>query len=260
MRIAQDDAAFAAAPIGACVAGDGFVFARPADDMFASIVCGRPAEAAIRRLVALWNIEHAPRHVSLFDAHGLLGVEPAAFDVLVDEMATHREALRNAVIRQAIVTPDGFPGAVVAGYRAVISFPFEVEMFADRASALAWLGREDVAPALQEAAALLDGDRTVTALRSLLAEALDLDIARAARRLGMSTRTLQRRLHEAATSFQEEVHAARIDAAKRLLVDTDAKLTAIALEVSFETLQSFSSLFRRATGMTPSEYRARHRR
>jgi len=260
VRIAQDDESFAAAPIGACIAGDGFVFARPDAELFVSIVHGRPTEAAIRRLVRLWAIEQAPRHLSLFEARGLVGVEPAAFDVLVEEMRTHRDELQRAVIRQAIVTPEGFPGAVVAGYRAVISIPFDVELFEDRGAALAWLGRADAAPAIADASALLEGDRTVAALRSALSEQLDLKVGEAARRLGMSERSLQRRLREAATSFQEEVQAARIHAAKRLLVDTDAKLTAIALEVSCGTLQSFSSLFRRATGMTPTEYRARHRR
>ena len=78
----------------------------------------------------------------------------------------------------------------------------------------------------------------------------------AARRLGLSERTLQRRLDEERTSWKEEVRAARVERAKILLTDTDAKISAIAAEVGCATSQSFSALFRRSTGHTPGEFRA----
>lgn len=49
---------------------------------------------------------------------------------------------------------------------------------------------------------------------------------------------------------------ARVDLAKRLLRDTDAPLINIAYAVGCGTPSRFSTLFRRATGSTPSSYRA----
>jgi AraC-like DNA-binding protein len=75
----------------------------------------------------------------------------------------------------------------------------------------------------------------------------------------MSARTLQHHLRAAGTSFRREVHAAQVAAAQRLLIDTDDKLGAIALEVGCATLQHFSTLFRKQTGLSPSAWRERHR-
>jgi len=47
----------------------------------------------------------------------------------------------------------------------------------------------------------------------------------------------------------------RIDRAKELLRNSDMSVTDICVEVGFESLGSFSSLFRKATGLSPSAYR-----
>ncbi|MBZ0316539.1 MAG: AraC family transcriptional regulator [Anaerolineae bacterium] len=47
----------------------------------------------------------------------------------------------------------------------------------------------------------------------------------------------------------------RIDRAKELLRSSDLSITEICLEVGFESLGSFSTLFRKTTGLSPSEYR-----
>ena len=44
-----------------------------------------------------------------------------------------------------------------------------------------------------------------------------------------------------------------------LLLESDAKLTSVAVEVGCASLQHFSSLFRKLTGESPSAWRARHR-
>jgi AraC-like DNA-binding protein len=50
----------------------------------------------------------------------------------------------------------------------------------------------------------------------------------------------------------------RLEYAKRLLV-TDHSVTAVCMEVGFSSLGSFSALFRRRVGVTPSAYRRRAR-
>ena len=47
----------------------------------------------------------------------------------------------------------------------------------------------------------------------------------------------------------------RIDRAKRLLVDTDRTIAAIARELRFYSTQHFARVFRRITGMNPTEFR-----
>lgn len=67
------------------------------------------------------------------------------------------------------------------------------------------------------------------------------------------------RLFKAATGrspsrYQLEL---RLDAARRLLRETDRSIIEIALDVGYRTPSRFAQLFRRETGLTPSEYRRR---
>lgn len=47
----------------------------------------------------------------------------------------------------------------------------------------------------------------------------------------------------------------RIDQAKQLLGSSDLPIQDVCVEVGFESLGSFTSLFRRVTGLTPAAYR-----
>ena len=82
----------------------------------------------------------------------------------------------------------------------------------------------------------------------------------ASRRLGLSTRVLQRRLAEEDTSFRRELIAARVRVAQELLADDTVKMDYIAHTVGCASLSHFSTMFRRATQRSPSDYRALHRR
>jgi len=53
--------------------------------------------------------------------------------------------------------------------------------------------------------------------------------------------------------------AERLDRAKRLLTTGEYPVTEVCLEVGFSSLGSFSDLFRRRVGVSPSEYRRRSR-
>ncbi len=56
------------------------------------------------------------------------------------------------------------------------------------------------------------------------------------------------------------LRARRIDRAKELLVTTAIPVTEICDRIGFQSLGSFSTLFRRLTGETPAEYRAQRRK
>ncbi len=76
-----------------------------------------------------------------------------------------------------------------------------------------------------------------------------------ARRLGMSGRTLQRRLSERGVSYQSVVDEARRRLARRMLRETDSTLLEIAFMTGFAEQSSFSRAFRRWEGQTPRSYR-----
>jgi AraC-like DNA-binding protein len=84
------------------------------------------------------------------------------------------------------------------------------------------------------------------------------DAAQVARALGVSTRTLQRRLKEHKTSFRELVIEVKIDVAKQLLARDHLTIEAVSAAVGFARVASFSQAFSRRTGTSPSAFRAAH--
>jgi AraC-like DNA-binding protein len=75
-----------------------------------------------------------------------------------------------------------------------------------------------------------------------------------ARHLGMSARSLQRRLLVEGLSFAELVTSHRVDVAKRLLGRPKASLQETAYEMGFASVTAFHRAFKRWTGMTPKQY------
>lgn len=76
-----------------------------------------------------------------------------------------------------------------------------------------------------------------------------------ARRLGMSGRTLQRRLADSSLSYQTLVDEARRELAKRLLRETDYALAEISFLTGFSVQSAFTRAFKRWAGQTPRSYR-----
>jgi AraC-like DNA-binding protein len=77
-----------------------------------------------------------------------------------------------------------------------------------------------------------------------------------AKELGMSARTLQRRLAEVGTTYQEALDGVRRQVACRLLANTDLDAGAVAFLLGFEELNSFTRAFSAWEGTTPSRWRA----
>lgn len=78
-----------------------------------------------------------------------------------------------------------------------------------------------------------------------------------ARRLGLSARTLQRRLLERDTGFHEQLTAVRRATAARLLRHTDLDPIAISMLLGFAEPNSFARAFRAWEQTTPLRYRQR---
>jgi AraC-like DNA-binding protein len=78
-----------------------------------------------------------------------------------------------------------------------------------------------------------------------------------ASKLGVSTRSLTRRLAEHETSFKKLVENIRRDLALRYLEDSGLGLTEIAFLLGYAEVSSFNHAFRRWTGKTPSSVRSK---
>ncbi|MEM9456875.1 MAG: AraC family transcriptional regulator ligand-binding domain-containing protein [Myxococcota bacterium] len=78
-----------------------------------------------------------------------------------------------------------------------------------------------------------------------------------AQALGMSPRTLQRRLEELGTSFARQLEQVRHQRALQLLVLPRLSMGEVAFMLGYGSSRAFHRSFRRWTGQTPSEYRQR---
>jgi len=142
--------------------------------------------------------------------------------------------------------------------------PIAIRAFESAEEALLWLSpktaaRELLAELSERAREAARAAPVLGVLRASLDGAKGrLALGAAARALGQSARSLQRKLRDEGTSFQAESAAAKVRAAKELLLHSDHKLAAIALEIGCSP-QSFSALFRRATGKSPSRWKAAQR-
>ena len=77
-----------------------------------------------------------------------------------------------------------------------------------------------------------------------------------ARRLGMSSRTLSRKLGEEGTSFAEILDQLRAALAKRYLDDEKLPVSEIAWLLGYREVSSLTHAFKRWTGTTPRQFRS----
>jgi AraC-like DNA-binding protein len=111
----------------------------------------------------------------------------------------------------------------------------------------------------------LDGKRSLTrrdtaeqadlTLRALL-PAGRFDLAAVAAEMRLAPRTLQGRLTAEGTSFQQLADKARLDMARRYILDSDLSMTEIADLLGFSGASAFSRFIKQQTGRGPRQIRA----
>ncbi|MDE1464904.1 AraC family transcriptional regulator [Spartinivicinus poritis] len=79
--------------------------------------------------------------------------------------------------------------------------------------------------------------------------------AEVAAQLGISARTLQRRLQQKNTHYQALLDEVRLVTAKQILINTQSTIEQTAHAVGFHDVRSFRRRFKQWTGLSPSEYR-----
>jgi len=175
------------------------------------------------------------------------------------------KALRPTALRFTRAAPAN-PAAYGAWFSGPISFDSPVAEL-ELATACAELPLKRADPLLQQTLARVaatlhlgaeNGSELEQALRARLRDALaDGGAAPAAlaRRLGMSERTLQRRLESQGRSFSEIVEGFRHEESLRLLREPDTAVAEVAARLGYEEQSSFTRAFRRWTGTTPASWR-----
>ena len=157
--------------------------------------------------------------------------------------------------------------APVEAFREVLGCPVEfnapniaIVFNAETASRPVFSGNPELAAEADRLAArYLEGvvpDSASARVRSLLMKAMpsgEFDQDGIARALNQSTSTLQRRLRDEGTSYQQLLDATRRDLALEYLRDGRHSLADIAFLLGFTDQSNFTRAFRRWTGKTPTQ-------
>jgi AraC-like DNA-binding protein len=259
---------FLASPVGRyCLGRRHCVFAY-SETLLGFACWGRPDTEDVSELLSDCRVGLEPGRTPyrwLVDLRGLELIVPATFKLFLDYTGDNRERLGQNIVRQAQLRPDGLVGAILSGFSQLASLAYPDRVFGDVEEALAWLEIEhqEGVEVIAELEAIRSGSCESYAVVGRLREELDsagvLAIDRAARRLGLSTRSLQRALRLAGTTYRLELKSFRIRRAQELLRRGEQNLTWIAGEVGFSSAQHFATAYRRAIGVTPSAWRARNR-
>lgn len=104
----------------------------------------------------------------------------------------------------------------------------------------------------------LDTGTEILQFRAIMGELAmsgPLSVARVARRLGTSPRTLQRRLSTHHLSFRGLAEQVRFDVARTLLAQTTLSVEEVSLRVGYRQPGSFARAFARWSGMQPRQFR-----
>jgi AraC-like DNA-binding protein len=251
---------FLASSRGAWLRSDSFVYFHAHSGLTGYCLWADPEGEELEVLTSIISASlELERHPSIVDGREVREPPTRLYTLLMRLVTEESPRLSSSVDRLALVPPPGLTGAATAGFFSVVKAPYPVEIFEELTPALEWLGQPaDLARELDD---LIAASRGVPAflhrMRAHIEETLHQPAIREiARKLGMSERTLHRRLTDQGTSFGDEVGRARVNAAKSLLRDTDMPVSRIGLEVGCASGSSFSILFRKREGTTPTAYRA----
>lgn len=173
---------------------------------------------------------------------------------LVDSARFERRAPRSSALHRRLFSPRLIFDARVN----VISLPADVLRLVNEA-ADPHLFEVMSAQCQEIIAKRADSRNVITRLRRDLAAHLEggnVDIANVARRLGLSDRSLQRRLAKLGTSYHKEHEALREEISRRMLRETKMPLAEIARRLGYSSQSAFTRAAIRWHGKSPSAVRA----
>jgi AraC-like DNA-binding protein len=101
------------------------------------------------------------------------------------------------------------------------------------------------------------GEEAIPGLQKAIQESVSAgapNLNEVARRLCISTRTLQRRLQEHGSSFRDQLEQVRVGIAKNCLSAGELSLADIANFLAYNDQSAFTHAFKRVTGLSPAKY------
>jgi AraC-like DNA-binding protein len=260
---------YVANPFGRYIAGPTYVAYWSSAHTNGITFWGRPDEEHLRSVTRALDavlVPGRPHHRVLIDARDLAAVDVRAFAIMANYMVKNRATHARLCTRQALVRPNGLPGAVVAGFYALVNPGYPVQVFDDAQAALGWLDIPEDSSLLTEVGRIrtLAADDAASFLSEIRAY-LDREQGRAtlpqaASALAVSERTLQRRLRDGRSSFRDEVAAAQLRLAMDLLSHGTDNVNSVATQVGYASPSQFRAFFRRLTGQSPAEWLSEWRR
>lgn len=245
-------------------AGRCFLFWQDGTRAFGTVMWGRPLEADVAAMIPFFEVGVDPRfrgHASFVDCRAIESIDMLAFGKLLSYLVSRRHAWGPNVGRQAVLHPDGFVGVMVAGALHVARPPYPFACFQGGGDdAFAWCGVGDLHPEVEALRTSRIGRPAITRrVQSVFEARGPVGTAEVASALGLSQRTLQRRLAEAGTTFRGERDRYLSIRIEGLLSGTELDLDAIAAEVGMSSASHLVAHFRSTHGTTPGAWRAEHR-
>jgi len=194
----------------------------------------------------------------ILDLRGLESISQGAYERIKYFAMSAKPGLR----RMAILVGEPQGGVIQLGLFALSPPKFLWKAFDSYRPLPVWLERPAQAALLAAAEAAVDEERAVlpspiAGLGALLQREPRASVACIAGALKMSPRTVQRALAARGTTLSAERDRARIAIAQDLLRDPSTKLDAIAAAAGCADRRGLNRLFRRLTGESPAELRAR---
>ncbi len=231
-----------------------------------TIMWGKPQEDDIAALEPYWSIGAGAAawdgRAGFIDARAVDSIDALGFRRLLSYLMRTQQSLRG-VGSLTLVHDGGLVGVVTAGLLNVVqpAYPFRAVSAEQLREGFAAAGVQDLyehAEALRVRVGQVP--EVVRAVQGVLTRRPEATADEVADALGVSSRTLQRRLDAAGTSLRQERQQHVMRHAEELLAATSLDLDAIAAQLGLSSASHLVTHFRRVHSMTPGEWRERNRR
>ena len=179
---------------------------------------------------------------------------------MAEVMSQQTSALHGRFERQAVVVTGGVSGARTAALLPALGPGDAFRLFTNALEAYVWADPEhgrDAHAAVESLLETLGANALLARVRAWIAAHLrEADLPACARALGVSSRTLQRRMAATGRSFRELVALERVEAARALLTQSRASVKSVAYAVGCSSSSQLGVLLHRAGLPSTSKLRA----